>query len=133
MSKEVPGKATIAYLSNRSDLFVTDFTPKLYSNDMATNCQAVNLSSADNSSQFSSGQTMLQGVPISMDVVIVLHSLRAGGIMGITPVRSNRSALSFVVEPVVLLLSCIVGYVLSALFSCLVSTELVSYLCHFLC
>jgi hypothetical protein len=39
---------------------------------MATNCQAVNLSSADNSSQFSSGQTMLQGVPISMDVVIVL-------------------------------------------------------------
>jgi hypothetical protein len=43
---------------------------------------------------------MLLGVPISMDVAIVLHSLRAGGIMGITPVRSNHSALSFVVEPV---------------------------------
>jgi hypothetical protein len=46
--------------------------------------------------------------------------------MGITPVRSNRSALSFVVEPVVVLSSFIVGYVLSVLFSCLVSTELVS-------
>jgi hypothetical protein len=72
--------------------FVTDFTPKLYSNDMATNCQVVNLSSADNFSQCSGGQTMLLGVPISTDVVIVLHSLRVGGIMGITPVRSNRSA-----------------------------------------
>jgi hypothetical protein len=71
MSKEVPGKSSIAYLCNRSDLFVTDFTPKLYSNDMTANCQAVNLSSADNSSQFSGGQTMLLGVPISMDVELM--------------------------------------------------------------
>jgi hypothetical protein len=78
-------------------------------------------------------QEVVQTHNNQMRRVIVLHSHRAGGIMGITPVRSNRSALSFVVEPVVVLLSCIVGYVLSALFSCLVSTEFVSYLCHFLC
>lgn len=70
---------------------------------------------------------MLLSVPFSMDVAIILHSLRASGIMGITPVRNNMSALSFMVEPSLVLSSCIVdGYILSSLSSCLVSTALVS-------
>jgi hypothetical protein len=90
---------------------------------MAANCQAVNLSSADKSFQFSGDQTMLLGVPISMDVVIVLHSLRAGGIMGITLLHSIRSALSFVVEPVVVLSSCICSHVSGVQFRCEVCDE----------
>jgi len=86
--KDVPGKANIAYLRSSSIFFVTDYL-KLYSNVMAANCQTVNLSSADNSSQFSGGKTILLGVPMSTDVAIILLSLHAGGISGITPVRSN--------------------------------------------
>lgn len=85
ISEDVPGKTNIAYLRS-SSFFVTDFTLRYIPMSWL---QTVNLSSADNSSHFSGGQTILLGVPISTDVAIILHSLHAGGISDITPVSSN--------------------------------------------